>query len=112
MASRRALLAAMLVPVANAPALAQSTGPNWSMPMHEWYWWWGAWHMIIPLIFLGALIAGVVVLVRWLWPDEIRSQQRIGGNRALDVLDERYANGEIEREEYLRRREDLQRHRG
>ena len=106
-----ALLSALLVPGVISPALAQSTGPNWSMPMHEWYWWWGAWHMLIPLLFLGALIAAVIVLVRRLWPAEPRSQFA-GSSRALDLLDERYAKGEIEREEYLRRREDIKAHRG
>ena len=84
----KTLLSGLLVPAATAPALAQSTGQNWPIPMHEWYWWWGPWHMLIPLIFLGVLVAAVVVLVRWLWPDERHPSVSLSGNRALDVLDE------------------------
>ncbi len=72
--------------------------------MHEWMWWWGPWHMLMPLLFLGLIVAGVIFLVRKLWPDE---QRHFGGSRAIDLLDERYAKGEIDREEYQRRRQDI-----
>lgn len=60
--------------------------------------------MLIPLLFLGLVVGGVVVLIRKLWPDE---QRQLGGSRARELLDERYAKGEIDREEYLRRRQDI-----
>jgi putative membrane protein len=60
--------------------------------------------MLIPLLFFGLMLAGVVVLIRRLWPEE---ERRRSSSRALEVLDERYAKGEIEREEYLRRRRDI-----
>ncbi len=99
----RAVVLGSIVLAPVAPALAQSTGPGW--PMHEWMWWWGPWHMLMPLLFLSLIVAGVIFLVRKLWPDE---QRRFGANRALDLLDERYAKGEIDREEYQRRRQDIQ----
>lgn len=83
-------------------AFAQTTAPSW--PVHDWMWWWGPWHMLMPLLFLGLIVAGVIVLVRKLWPEDDR---RVLGRRALDVLDERYAKGEIDREEYQRRKQDL-----
>ena len=51
---------------------------------------------------------GVLGLVTWLVVSATRSEPR---NRptALDVLDERYARGEIDREEYVQRRADLER---
>ena len=67
-------------------------------------WWWAPFHMLIPLLFLGLVVGGVVVLIRKLWPDE---QRQLGGSRARELLDERYAKGEIDREEYLRRRQDI-----
>lgn len=72
--------------------------------MHEWMWWWGPWHMLMPLLFLGLIVAGVIFLVRKLWPDE---QRHFRGSRALDLLDEHYAKGEIDREGYQRRRQDI-----
>jgi len=64
--------------------------------------------MIIWLVFLVAIVGGVVWFFR-------RSQQQQGQppqlptarSRGLDVLEERYARGEIEREEYLQKKRDL-----
>lgn len=92
-------LSAVLTPV--APALAQTPGPGWSG--HEWMWWWGPWHMLMPLLFFGLIVFGIIALVRYFWPGQALPERR----RALDLLDERYARGEIDREEYLKRRDDL-----
>lgn len=86
----------------SAPALAQTTAPTWYGP--EWMWWWAPFHMVMPILFFGLLIVGAIVLIRKLWPDE---ERRASSGRALQLLDERYAKGEIEREEYLRRRQDI-----
>ena len=84
------VLALALVPALAVSASAQTNPQGWSM--HEWMWWWGPWHMLMPLLFLGLIVAGVIFLVRKLWPDEPR---QFGGSRALDLLDERYAKGEL-----------------
>ena len=60
--------------------------------------------MLMPLLFFGLVVAGVIVLIRKLWPESDHLRTR---SRARDLLDERYAKGEIEREEYLRRRQDI-----
>lgn len=85
------------------PALAQTPSPTFYG--HEWMWWWMPFHMLMPLLFFGLMVAAVLVLIRMLWPDDHR---RGTSSRARDFLDERYAKGEIEREEYLRRRQDIQ----
>ncbi len=92
-------LGAMPTPLASA--LAQTPNPAW--PGHEWMWWWGPWHMLMPILFFGLIIFGVIALVRYLWPGEAPQERR----RALDVLNERYARGEIDRDEYLKRRNDI-----
>lgn len=71
---------------------------------------WGGWAWpfmgIVPLLFLALLIAAVVLLVRSasgggnLPPSERRSP-------GLDALEERYARGEINREEYLQKKKDI-----
>ena len=77
--------------------------------MHDWNMWWGGGGMWLgPLwmiVWLGVLVAIIVGLVRWLGGTG-------GGGvtptrTARDILDERYARGEIDREEYMRRRQDV-----
>ncbi len=59
---------------------------------------------IVMILVLTALIAGVVWLVRTL----ADSRRPNGERRATEVLEMRYARGELDRDEYLQLREDLQ----
>jgi putative membrane protein len=76
--------------------------------MHDWMGWgWGGmWlgplFMLIPLVLL---IAAVVVLLRWMGVGSSDGGGRV--RTAREILDERYARGEIDREEYQRRRDDI-----
>ena len=60
------------------------------------------------LLFWGLVIAGVVVLARWLAagssPDNASSKR---AKTALEILGERYARGEIGKEEFEQKRRDL-----
>jgi len=56
--------------------------------------WWGFGMMLISLLFLAALVVGVVFIVRSFSPGA-QISQRTSGSRALDILDERFASGEI-----------------
>lgn len=60
---------------------------------------------VFMLLFWGLIILGIAALVKWLWSSN-------GGGAepktALDMLQERYARGEIDREEYERIKRDLQ----
>ena len=101
-----AAIVALLAFVASAAVRAQGPGPGW---MHDWgtgWGWGGMWlgplFMIVPLALLVAL---VVVLVRWLGGGSDDGGRRM--RTARDILDERYARGEIDREEYQRRRNDI-----
>jgi putative membrane protein len=60
---------------------------------------------LITIAFLALLIAAVFALVRWLGAADGGAGRRTP--RALDILDERYARGEIDSEEYQRRRQDI-----
>jgi len=66
---------------------------------------WG-WGMSVVGWLLMALIA---VSVAWLvWSMTRNSESRRGRDGTpLEVLDERYARGEIDRDEYLQRKDDL-----
>lgn len=98
------LIALGLVLAPLAAARAQTTSPL--SCSYEWMSWWGPFHMLIPLLLLGLVVVGGIVLIRKLWPDEQRSRTSTS-SRAHEQLDERYAKGEIEREDYLRRRQDI-----
>jgi putative membrane protein len=64
--------------------------------------WLGPLFMIVPLALLVALI---VLLVRRLGGGSDDAGRRL--RTARDILDERYARGGIDREEYQRRRDDI-----
>jgi putative membrane protein len=83
----------------------------WDGPFSGMMGGWGGWGWpfmgIIPLLFVAVLIAAVVLLVRYasgtggnLPPAERRSS-------GLDALEERYARGEINRDEYLQKKKDI-----
>jgi putative membrane protein len=113
-AMKRASMPLVAAVVAAAPdwALAQGTdqfeyGPHMM--------WWGAgWGAMIfgPLfmvVILALVIAIVVLLVRWLggpWPSTTASHPP-QGRAPLDILKERFARGEIDKEEYEERRRVL-----
>lgn len=72
-------------------------------------WGGGAWmavHGILPLVILILAIVGLVALVRPLFGGgrTSRASARLPG---LDVLEERYARGDIQRDEYLQKKRDL-----
>ena len=103
-----ALALAGLVGVAGAPrsAWAQERGADWGWGMHPMSWMWGAWGlgmMLMMLVFWGLVIAGIVLAIRWLAGQGERSRT----DRALDILRERYARGEINKDEFEAKRRDL-----
>lgn len=53
----------------------------------------------------GWSILGIAPLVKWLWPSNGAGAK---SKTALDIFQERYARGEIDREEYERIKRDLQ----
>jgi len=63
--------------------------------------------IVFMLLFWGLVIVGIVAIVKWL----ARPSAGAGTSpqkSARQILDERYARGEIEREEYEQKRRDLE----
>jgi putative membrane protein len=88
-----------------------------------WGWFW-PFHFIIPLLVLAIIITIVVLLVRYAmgWSGHAMGPGMMGcgmmghgmmghemGRRSpgLDALEERYARGEINRDEYLQKKRDI-----
>lgn len=71
-------------------------------------WAWGGGMIGMGLIWIAVIVV-LVLLVRSLWPER-RDGGGDGGDgkkSALDILEERYARGEIDRQEFERKRRDL-----
>lgn len=69
-----------------------------------WHWGYGTWWMALMMIVFWVGVAAVIV---WIVRTSSHRSGDDSGSRALDVLDERYARGEIDDDEYHRRRETL-----
>jgi putative membrane protein len=82
-------------------------GPDWGMMGGGWGGgWMGPFMMIVWLIILALAVAAVVWFVRSTTQTSTYPP-RIGQSRGLEVLEERYARGEINREEYLQKKADI-----
>ena len=67
----------------------------------------GHWYFLLALVFYAVLIVGAVWLVLW----AIRvAPRRIRPDNALSILNERFARGEIDQQEYETRKAALLRH--
>ena len=57
------------------------------------------------IVWLAVLVVIVIGLVRWL--GGLGGDAGRPSRTVRDILDERYARGEIDREEYLKRKQDI-----
>ncbi len=90
-------------------ARAQMMGPGWGHDMMGWGWWGMGWvFMIMMIIFWGLIIVGLIFLIKWLAG---LSRSRASGDKphdsALEILKQRYAKGEINKEEFDQKKRDL-----
>lgn len=61
---------------------------------------------IFMILFWSLIILGIVAIVKWL-SDSSTNTNSPQVKSALDILKERYARGEIEREEFEQKKQDL-----
>jgi len=66
---------------------------------------WGVFSVLHMVLWWVLIVLGIVVLVKWLAGGKTGS--RAGGDRASEILRERYARGEIDKDEFDKRRQDL-----
>ena len=96
----------MMVVLCLAPDIAWAQERSWEWGMHPMWWIGGVWGigmMLMMLVFWGLVITGIVLAIRWLATQGRESRR----DSALAILRERYARGEINREEFEAKRRDL-----
>jgi putative membrane protein len=70
--------------------------------------WWGSGQGWIWMVLTWAIVIGLVVWVVARLAPRNGTQGRHGAGEARRILDERFARGEIDDEEYRRRRRELE----
>ncbi len=61
---------------------------------------------ILMLVFWALIIFGIVIFVRWII-NQTKLNNTVTGKTPLDILKERYAKGEITKEEFEKIKKDL-----
>lgn len=73
-------------------------GPGWSHPFAMWFG--GVVMLLLLVVVITAIVAAASVLSQGSQPQDERSA-------SLTILEQRYAKGEIQRDEYLQKVRDL-----
>jgi putative membrane protein len=72
-------------------------------------WGMGWFGMIIMIVFWILVITGLILLIKWLVQTTKGEKADVRGNStAIDILKERYARGEINKEEFEKIKRDLE----
>ena len=83
-------------------------GPGYMGPgMMNWGYGMGWGWSIIMMAFWIAVIVGIIFLIRWVVLSADRRREIRGEDSALEILRNRYAKGEINKEEFEEKKRDL-----
>jgi putative membrane protein len=108
-----AALVSLVLPGHASEALAQWRGygyDGWHMGPGTMYGWGMGWFGgIFMIVFWILVIVGLVFVIRWLLQSTRGDSRwtRSGSSSALDILKERYARGEINKQEFEEKKKDL-----
>lgn len=87
-------------------AFCQERSYDWGWGMHPMWWMGGPWGivmMFMMFLFWILVIVGIVLAVRWL----VREGKERRSDSAMEILRQRYARGEINKEEFEAKKRDL-----
>lgn len=94
----------MLLWLMRSTILVQERVYDWGMhPMSGFWGAWGIGMMLFMVLFWGLVIVAVVFGIRWL----ISQGKESRSDSALEILRQRYARGEINKEEFEAKKRDL-----
>ncbi len=87
---------------ASLPTWAQGDGPRYwgGGPMMDWGWGPMMFGMLMMVVFMGGFILVIVLAVRWIGGSSADRTPSPASKSALDILNERFARGEIDKKEY------------
>ena len=109
MLSRSAILVAVPAYVATMATVGAQPSGSYTQHPHTWGdWGWGGTILgpIMIILFIAVAVAVVVLVLRALGVGTSRPAARKGGT-ALDILDETFARGEIDKDDYEERKRAL-----
>ena len=105
---RKLFCAGGLLALASPVLAQQAQGPTYGP--HMWNGGWYGWFFgpIMMIVFIAVAVVVVVLLVRWLGvPGHGGALHPPPGKTPLDILKERFARGEIDKDEFEERRRVL-----
>jgi putative membrane protein len=101
----------MSVPIITFAVSSTGWAQQQGVPYHGSHMWGGGWWMflgpLMMIVFIAAIVAAVVLIVRWLGGSYGAAPLSPPGKAPLDILKERFARGEIDKEEFEERRRVL-----
>lgn len=101
----RNLVLALPAALLSIPAFAQTSADR----TDYWHYGWGWGHMVfgsvMMIVFWGGIILAIVFVIRWLGGSSgQRAESQPRTTASLDILHERFARGEIDKEEFEERK--------
>lgn len=67
----------------------------------------GGFGWIFMVLWWVLIVVGIVALVKWMGTSNDTGGSGRGGSKALEILKERYARGEIDDQDFQKRKRDL-----
>ena len=109
-------LSVPLLSLASMPSVSRWAGVQQGPGYHDWPmgpgmmspWGMGWMGMFFMLVFWILVIVGLFLLIRWLLQATPGKRQEQREPRSVEILKERYARGEIDKEEFEQKRKDLE----